>query len=124
MVSLLKEAYLLDESDGGVWLTKARRDRLKEECRIESGFSKGVTLLIQDMIRESGDRGTSVLNYLINCCLFLASLSIMLTEKGMKKATVMHTLDQIPPESHRRRADSGRGRWTPLLHQAADRGHP
>ena len=46
LVALLKEAHLLDESDGGVWLVKAPHERVEEECKIDSGFSKGVTMII------------------------------------------------------------------------------
>ena len=61
-------------------LTNALKDRVSEETKVAAGFSLGVTLLIKDMIRESGDRGTNVLNFLINTCMFLASISIMLED--------------------------------------------
>lgn len=34
------------------------------------------------MIRESGDRGTSILNFLMNLALFLANISMMLEKYG------------------------------------------
>ena len=41
-----------------------------------------------DMIRESGDRGTSILNFLTNLTLFLANVSLMLERAGMKEKEI------------------------------------
>ncbi|CAE7239747.1 ANKRD50 [Symbiodinium natans] len=76
---LTMEKRRLEVSDGGAW-HMASTDRVSEETKVAAGFSLGVTLLIKDMIRESGDRGTNVLNFLINTCMFLASISIMLED--------------------------------------------
>ena len=48
---------------------RAMTERIKTECKIQPGHTKAVTAIIRDMIRESGDRGTSVLNYLTNLTL-------------------------------------------------------
>ena len=48
-----------------------------------------MTAVIRDMIRESGDRGASILNYLTDLCLFMAAMSIML--EGEKLFTAART---------------------------------
>lgn len=56
-------------------LREALADRNKEECNMKLGSF--VRAHIKDMIRESGDRGTSILNFLTNFTLFLAALSLV-----------------------------------------------
>ncbi|CAE7838719.1 unnamed protein product, partial [Symbiodinium microadriaticum] len=61
-------------------LAAAVFDRIKDKCSIS--VKKVVKAIIFDMIRESGDRGTSILNFLTNLCIFFANLSLMLERKG------------------------------------------
>ena len=89
ITTLMKDAHLLNEGDGGVWLASTLRDRLKEECKLEAGFGKTVTALSRDVIRESGDRRTSILNYLINTCLLLANISLCMEQSGRSTSEIM-----------------------------------
>lgn len=42
-----------------------------------------VRLWIKDMIRESGDRGTSILNFITNYVLFLAAAHMVMVDAGL-----------------------------------------
>ena len=53
-----------------------------------------LTALIYDMIRESGDRGTSILNFLTNFTLFLANVSMCLEKKDWKASAIQEMLTQ------------------------------
>ncbi|CAE7945643.1 unnamed protein product, partial [Symbiodinium sp. KB8] len=67
-------------------LAAAIFDRIKNKCSIS--VKNVVKAVIFDMIRESGDRGTSILNYLTNICIFFANLSLMLERKGYSEKVV------------------------------------
>ena len=73
VVALLKKPHCLHEGTDRLWLTNAWEDRLKTEAKIEAGFSKSITAIVKDMVRS-----TSVLNFLMNTCLFLAAMSALL----------------------------------------------
>lgn len=59
-------------------LREALKDRLKEACNMK--FGAFVSMLIKDMIRESGDRGTSILNFLTNFTMFIATAHMMMSD--------------------------------------------
>lgn len=59
-------------------LREALKDRLKEACNMKLGAF--VSMLIKDMIRESGDRGTSILNFLTNFTMFIAAAHMMMSD--------------------------------------------
>ena len=79
---------LLDtENDCGL-LYHAIYDRIKNKANIN--VKNVLKAVIFDMIRESGDRGTSVLNFITYLVLFLASVSMMLEAKGCKDKEIRH----------------------------------
>ncbi|CAE7794678.1 unnamed protein product, partial [Symbiodinium sp. CCMP2456] len=45
-------------------------------------------LLVEEKIRESGDRGTSILNYLTNMCAFLAALVLLARERKIPDGAI------------------------------------
>lgn len=47
-----------------------------------------VKMVIDDMIRESGDRGTSILNFLTNFTMFVAASHLMLEEAGLSHKAI------------------------------------
>ena len=63
-------------------LIAAIRDRIKNKASIS--VKNVVKAVIWDMIRESGDRGTSILNFITNLTLFYANMSLMLEKRGVK----------------------------------------
>ncbi|CAE7242112.1 ACS [Symbiodinium sp. CCMP2592] len=67
-------------------LAAAVRDRIKNKCSIL--VKNVVKAVIFDMIRESGDRGTSILNFLTNLCIFFANLSLVLERKGIRESAI------------------------------------
>lgn len=75
-------------------LREALKDRLKDACKMKLGAF--VSLLIKDMIRESGDRGTSILNFLTNFVMFVAAAHMMMVDAGLKPkmvdSIIMHAI--------------------------------
>ena len=67
-------------------LREAMMDRTKEDCRVKLGAF--IRMHVKDMIRESGDRGTSILNFLTNYVLFLAAAHLVMTRMGIDKKTI------------------------------------
>lgn len=64
-------------------LRAAMEDRTKETCNMQLGsFIKAFINELPGMIRESGDRGTSILNFITNLGLFLAAVSLVLEDCG------------------------------------------
>ena len=61
----------------------ALRDRVKDSCKMRLGAF--VRMHIKNMIRESGDRGTSILNFLTNFVMFVATAHMMLIDAGFKR---------------------------------------
>lgn len=64
--------------------------------RIKPSTVKNVVkAVIWGMIRESGDRGTSVLTFITNLVFFLASISMMLEAKGCRDKEVRRILWEV-----------------------------
>ena len=83
---------LLDvESEDGL-LHAAVRDRIKNKANIS--VKNVVKAVVWDMIRESGDRGTSILNFLTNLTLFYANMSLQLEKRGVKEKTIKKMIQQ------------------------------
>ena len=59
-------------------LREALRDRNKRECNMKLGAF--IRIKIEDMIRESGDRGTSILNFITNYAMFLAAAHMLMSD--------------------------------------------
>ena len=85
IVSLFSK--LLDTDNDKGCLFSAIFDRIKNKANIS--VKSVLRAVIMDMIRESGDRGTSILNFLTNLTLFLANVSLMLERAGMKAFVCM-----------------------------------
>jgi len=73
------------ENDKGL-LYQAIFDRIKDKAHVS--VKNALTGVILDMIKESGDRGTLVLNFLINLCLFMVNLSMILEPESQGKGNV------------------------------------
>ena len=71
-------------------LEQALCDRCKSTFDLK--FNKLLAAVIVDMIRESGVRGTSILNFLTNLVLFLANISMMLEKYGYKLESIRFVL--------------------------------
>lgn len=84
IVSLFSK-LLGTENDKGL-LYQAVHDRIKQKANVS--VKSVLKAVIEDMIRESGDRGTSILNFITNLVLFLANISMMLTKLGYKETEV------------------------------------
>lgn len=74
IVSLFSK-LLGTENDKGL-LYQAVFDRIKQKANIS--VKTVLRAVIEDMIRESGGRGTSILNFITNLVLFLPNISMML----------------------------------------------
>ena len=98
ITTLMKHSRCLDRGAGGLWLEGALVDCCKTEAKIEAGFNEAITALVRDMIRESGDRGTSILNYLTNLCLFLAAMSLLMD--AVKISSRFFTTYELPCPSN------------------------
>ena len=61
-------------------------DRIKNKANVS--VKSVLKAVIMDMIRESGDRGTSILNFITNLVLFLGNISMMLERLGMRETEV------------------------------------
>ncbi|CAE7831081.1 unnamed protein product [Symbiodinium sp. CCMP2592] len=64
----------------------AVKDRIKQKANISVKIV--VKAVIWDMIRESGDRGTSILNFLTNLTLFYANMAMLLEKRGVKEKVI------------------------------------
>ena len=84
IVSLFSKV-LGTENDKGL-LYQAVHDRIKQKANVS--VKSVLKAVIKDMIRESGDRGTSILDFMTNLVLFLANISMMLTKLGYKETEV------------------------------------
>ncbi|CAE7853361.1 unnamed protein product, partial [Symbiodinium necroappetens] len=80
-----QRSFIDAEGDGGL-MYAAIKDRIKDKAHIS--VKNVIKAVIFDMIRESGDRGTSVLNFITNLTLFYANVSLMLEKKGMKDKAI------------------------------------
>ncbi|CAE7283713.1 unnamed protein product, partial [Symbiodinium necroappetens] len=67
-------------------LNAAIRDRIKNKASIS--VKNVVKAVIWDMIRESGDRRTSILNFITNLTLVYANMSLMLEKRGVKEKVI------------------------------------
>ena len=59
------------------------------------GFRPNISCLDK---RESGDQETSVLNFLINFCMFIANMSLVLEKCGKTEKFIMKVLMEIVEE--------------------------
>ena len=50
---------------------------------LKAAIQREAKLLVDEKIRESGDRGTSILNYLTNLIAFLAAFILLARERGL-----------------------------------------
>ena len=82
IVSLFSK-LLGTENDKGL-LYQAVFDRIKHKANIS--VKTALRAVIEDMIRESGGRGTSILNFITNLVLFLPNISMMLSKHGLREA--------------------------------------
>ena len=80
------------ENDSGL-LYHAIFDRIENKANIN--VKNILEEVIYDMIRESGDRGTSVLNFITNLVLFLANVSMMLESIGAKEKEIRRMLWEV-----------------------------
>ena len=86
---ILKKLFstvLGDSEEVVALLREALRDRTKDSCKMRLGAC--VKFYIENMIRESGDRGTSILNFLTNYVMHIGAAHFMLTQAGIKSAAV------------------------------------
>ena len=86
---ILKKLFstvLGDSEEVVALLREALRDRTKDSCKMRLGAC--VKFFFEDMIRESGDRGTSILNFLTNYVMHIGAAHFMLTQAGIKSAAV------------------------------------
>ena len=62
------------------------RDALdaRDNENLKAVIQREARLLVEEKIRESGDRGTSILNYLTNMMAFLAAIILLAREKGRR----------------------------------------
>ena len=67
-------------SNSASLLALALKDRCKEKCNMR--LSHVIKTEVLDLIRESGDRGRSTVNFITNWVLFLANISMMLADAG------------------------------------------
>ena len=80
IVSMFSKLLDVESKDG--LLHAAIKDRIKDRCHMS--VKNIIKAVVFDMIRESGDRGTSVLNFLTSLTLFVANVSMMLERRGTK----------------------------------------
>ena len=71
-------------------------------------------LLVEKKIRESGDRGTSILNFLTNLVAFLAVNVLLMQEKGKSKEMIHKILEDY---------FSGKGMYFDLMKEGDDGQH-
>lgn len=80
------------ENEKGL-LYQAIFDRIKNQANIS--VKNVLKAVIFDMIRESGDGGTSILNFITNIVLFLAGVSMLLESRGYKVKVIVRILWEI-----------------------------
>ena len=80
IVSMFSKLLDVESKDG--LLHAAIYDRIKDKCHMN--VKNIIKAVVFDMIRESGDRSTSVLNFLTNLTLCVATVSMMLERRGTR----------------------------------------